>query len=249
MGTINFTQSLDLSLYDLRPEQYGAKTINFMRQVQANNALAYNISRTEEDPITMQMIGYNNWLAKIAALNPVKSQPLMVNSNLSLNIDPASNRMDEIWRIVTGTSEFNGTDLNADSIVGNDNIGKLGGLETKIRDFGTYEVEVTETHTATGGTGSVQVSYPIYDSTIIGAFKAGNVPLTLHSVVNANLGQVILYDGGSPVANIPVTISYGLRRHAIYFLTESLQVAYGQVEQTDAVMVSQELLTYLAANT
>src|SRR5208282_3870960 len=106
MGTINFTQSLVLSLYDLRPEQYGAKTINFMREVQADNALAYQISRTEEDPVTMQMIGYNNWLAKIAALNPTLSQPLMVSSNLTLNVDPASNRMDEIWRIVTGTTEF-----------------------------------------------------------------------------------------------------------------------------------------------
>jgi hypothetical protein len=57
-----------------------------------------------------------------------------------------------------------------------------------------------------------------------------------------------LYDGGSPVANIPVTISYGALRNTVYFLTESLQVVYGQLEQTDAVMVSQQLMTYLANN-
>jgi hypothetical protein len=246
MGTLFFTQSLDLTLFDMRPEQYGGKLINFMRQVQANNALAYNVSRTQEDPITMQLIGYANWQAKLAALSPSLSQPLLLNETLSLNIDPASNRMDEIWRVVTGTSEFSGTDENADSILGNAGKGNLGGLETKIRDFGTYEVQLTESHTAAGGV--VQTSHPIYDSSVISAWKAGNVPLTVHSIVNANLGQVSLYDGGVPVANIPVTISYGALRNTVYFLTESLQVPYGQLEQTDAVMVSQALMTYLANN-
>jgi hypothetical protein len=245
MGQVNFSQSLNLSLFDLR---YEPKLIHFMRQVQANNSLAYTVARTEENPVSAQLIGYNNWLAAIASLDPAETQPLLVNSSLQLASKPASERMDEVWRIVTGTSEFPGTDENADSLLTGGNTGNLGNLETKIRDFGTFSKAVTESHTATGGTGSVQVNFPIYDVTSIAAWKAGNVPLTVHSVVNANLGQVILYDGGSPVANVAVTVTYTLRRHTVYFLYETLLDARAQREQVDAVLVSQELMSYIATN-
>jgi hypothetical protein len=208
------------------------KFVVYCRRVAADSSLIYYISREENEPASFCLMGLAAFQSAMAAVNPADSLTPFIN-NLYLPLVAASVRMDEMYHVVVGASEFPGSDSNATTI-------GAWGLEKEIREDGTIYYDCAETQIASGG--AVITNYPIADITSVAARKAGG-SLTVNPILTPNLGVVLLNDGASPVADgTAVSITYSATRYAVMNLQEPLGVV-------DSVLVPLALLTYLSNNT
>jgi hypothetical protein len=200
------------------------------RDIQANGTV-YTLSDAESDPVMVQFMSPAALAALLAGVNPSDSLAPMVNY-IAYPMQVVAVRMEEFYRVITGISEFAGTDPNGAAL--NDTP-----IQIKIKLEGRVELNQVETHTAASG--GVVASYPIGDTTLVSATKPGGT-LTVETIATPNLGVIPLHDGVSPVADgVVVSLAYPTVRHCVVQLLNPDQ-------SIAAVAVSQELVTYLTSN-
>jgi len=205
--------------------------VQALRDIQAKN-MVYTYSQKEGDPAKIQFMSAAQLATLIAALNPASSLPILVNTT-SMPMQPFAVRMDEFYHIITGISEFAGTDPNGEAL--NDTP-----VQIKMKLSGRVAKNALISVVAAGG--SVTAGFPIASASDVSATKPGG-SLTVTSIVNPNLGVVALNDGVSPVADgVVVSLSYPTIRHCVVQLTDP-------AKKVVAVAVSQELVDYLSSNT
>ena len=225
--SIQILKSYAISMEQLKQ---GQKLVSFSREVKANSAKAYSVSRREGEAAELVLLGKSAFDAKLAALDPTKSLDVLINE-LSLPVVAASARMDEVYHLVAGKSIYPGTDPNPQYL-------DKSGLEKKIKKDGRAIADIAETDTSASG--GIVTQLPIADAAGVTARKTGGA-LTVTSVTE-NLGEVALNDGASPIADgVAVAVAYPSIRHTVMNILEPKGVVA-------AVLASKELIDYLDAN-
>lgn len=225
--SIQILKNYSVSLEQLKQ---GQKMVAFSREVKADSSKMYSISRKAGQEVEMEMIGKAAFDAKLAALDPLKSLPVLIRT-LSLPVAAASARMDEIYHLVMGKSIYPGSDPRPQYL-------DKSGFEHKIKADGRAIADLAETHISASG--GIVTDFPISDADGVSARKP-SAELTVTSVTE-NLGEVALNDGASPVADgVSVAVAYPAISHTVVQVLEPKGVAA-------AVICSKELLDYLSAN-
>lgn len=229
---ITFSDSFNLELSDL---QRPYKLIQAARKVAANPALTYLLSHDHVSADGLvKMIAKSAFDAKVAALNPTHSLPVLVTSE-QLPITAASIRLIEMYRLILGQTEFPG---NLDP---QPKYLEQWGFEHKIHQTGRQLANRSESKTAASG--HVTASFSIASSGSVTAAKSNGAALTVTGIADIKLGVVALNDGVSPVSNgVVVSLAYQTVQHLVVNLYDST------AKQVIAVLVSKELTDYLEAN-
>ena len=207
------------------------KMIKYVRDAAKSLTSSYTISKSKSAPgPLMQLLGKTAFQMAISNLDPAKSLPLAINT-LVLDAPTAAVRIDELYRLVLGLTEF----------PGNSNPEYLNkwGFELRIDSMGQQLSNQAVTKISAGS--AVTSDFPISSLTSVSA-EIITGPLTISSVPNLQLGVVNLLDGGSPVSDgTQVSLAYETIAYTIFAITEPKN-------RVDAILASKGLIDYLTAN-
>jgi hypothetical protein len=226
MITISEPKALSIVTAKLQPY----KLVKAMRDVFAANADVYTIQRSEQDPVSAVLLASSVFNSLVDSLNPTKSLPLKIKF-LELPSEAAAKRFEEVYNLVLSKSELS---LQSGNLV-------KYGFQHKIDVEGQSEDFEVESHLAAAG-GVVTSNYPIQPGSVSAFALPSMAALTVNSEVDA-LGQVTLYQAGSPVATgASVQLVYQTTDYLAYMIQDEASLG------NEAVVISQALYSYLLAN-
>ena len=222
---------LYLELIDLKREN---KFVVSARNALANPGSVYTLAHDEVSVPQIQMIAQPTFAALVAGLDPTKSLPILM-APIQVPVVATAQRLVEFYHIILGLSLFPG-----ETDPGHEYIDSFG-FQYKILKTGQRVSIQTKSVIASGG--NVVADYPILQDGNVAAFLTNGTPLTVNSIVNANLGVVSLNNGVSPIADgTAVELVYDTQLYV------PVNVFDSQRNNIPAVMLTDAMAAYLQAN-
>ena len=211
-------------------KQFPYQMVKAARAAQAG--VQHTIAHTDVEMPSLLLLGKSKLDAMIAALNPLSTLPVVYKTK-TYDMTSAGVRIDEIYHLVLGLSNFPGNEKpNVDL--------DYSGFEKKIVTQGADLKNLVEN--VVSGAGFVTASHPIASLASVSARKAGG-PLVVSSIPNLSLGVVNLLDGGFPIAaSIAVELTYETQEYMVAYIKDPHGVVI-------AAVISEDFNNYLLAHT